>query len=93
MSDSAITRSTGELLQTWPFEERAPRMHWMADLKSASYPVHGLAVLLFPLIGEFRDKYFVEICGLPRKTSTSRHLRNIKYLPSLHRESISSLIL
>ena len=40
MSDSAITKSTGEHLNAWPLEERAPLMHWMADLSSANEIVH-----------------------------------------------------
>ena len=28
---SAVTRSTGVSFTGWPFEERAPRIHWMDD--------------------------------------------------------------
>ena len=28
---SAVNRSTGESFTAWPLEDRAPRMHWMAE--------------------------------------------------------------
>ena len=36
---SAVTRSIGEKT-AWPREERAPRMHWMAERSRAKEMVH-----------------------------------------------------
>ena len=36
---SAVTRSTGKKT-AWPREERAPRMHWMAERSRAKEMVH-----------------------------------------------------